>query len=71
MHYTEIPTSYIIDNGFHLTHTTCRWRVTDGQKDEWISVYIYIYIYIYLTAIGLLPGGSFYKRTYIQQGNST
>jgi hypothetical protein len=29
------------------------------------------YIYIYLTAIVLLPGGSVYKRTYIQQGNST
>jgi hypothetical protein len=29
------------------------------------------YIYIYLTAIGLLPGGSVYKRTYIQQGNHT
>jgi hypothetical protein len=30
-----------------------------------------IYIYIYLIAIGLLPGGSVYKRTYIQQGNHT
>jgi hypothetical protein len=30
-----------------------------------------INIYIYLTAIGLLPGGSVYKRTYIQQGNHT
>jgi hypothetical protein len=28
-------------------------------------------LYIYLTAIGLLPGGSVYKRTYIQQGNHT
>jgi hypothetical protein len=34
-------------------------------------IYIYIYIYIYLTAIGLLPSGSVYKRTYIQQGNHT
>jgi plastocyanin len=38
--------------------------------DSGIQV-IYIYIYIYLTAIGLLPGGSVYKRTYIQQGNHT
>jgi hypothetical protein len=40
------------------------------QRSLW-GLYIYIYIFIYSTAIGLLPGGSVYKRTYIQQGNHT
>jgi hypothetical protein len=35
-----------------------------------LAFIIYIYIYIYLTAIGLLPGGSVYKGTYIQQGTA-
>jgi hypothetical protein len=43
-----------------------RWR---SNAPEFLSDEIrniYIYIFIYLTAIGLLPGGNVYKRTYIQ-----
>jgi hypothetical protein len=42
-----------------------------GLDGRGLVIYIYIYVYIYLTAIGLLPGCSVYKRTYIQQGNHT
>jgi hypothetical protein len=46
-------------------------RSPHPNRLQYIYIYIYIYFFFYLTAIGLLPGGSVYKRTYIQQGNHT
>jgi hypothetical protein len=60
------------------TNISCPCRESNSNSSpvhpvvsHYIYMYIYIYLFIYLTAIGLLPGGSVYKRTYIQQGNST